>query len=172
MIQIEYLPIVLTSVGIMASILYYASVLRNADQTRRTQLYMNIKRQLDDPNWWLRLNNVQNLYEWNDYEDFQEKYGPQNNPKAWSEVVSLMSFLNGIGVLVALDRIDIELLGMLLGNMPVDVWNKLESNLLEYRKVIGNPYAWGYFEYLKDEQKKRERRYRGKASYLNINTGT
>ena len=35
MIQIEYLPLVLTGIGIIASILYYTMVLRNANKTQQ-----------------------------------------------------------------------------------------------------------------------------------------
>ena len=42
MIQIEYLPIVLTGIGIIVSILYYAMVLRNQNTTRQAQLLMQI----------------------------------------------------------------------------------------------------------------------------------
>jgi len=38
MFQIEYLPIVLTGIGIIVSILYYTSVLRNANKTQQMQL--------------------------------------------------------------------------------------------------------------------------------------
>jgi hypothetical protein len=38
MVQIEYLPIVLTGIGIIVSILYYTSVLRNANKTQQQQL--------------------------------------------------------------------------------------------------------------------------------------
>ena len=36
--MIEYLPLVLTGIGITVSILYYTSVLRNANKTQQMQL--------------------------------------------------------------------------------------------------------------------------------------
>jgi hypothetical protein len=41
--MIDYLPLILTGIGIIASILYYASVLRNANTTRQAQLYMGAR---------------------------------------------------------------------------------------------------------------------------------
>jgi hypothetical protein len=38
MASLDYLPLVLTGIGIIASILYYASILRNANKTRELQL--------------------------------------------------------------------------------------------------------------------------------------
>jgi hypothetical protein len=36
--MIEYLPLILTGIGIIASILYYSSVLRNANETQKQAL--------------------------------------------------------------------------------------------------------------------------------------
>ena len=47
--MIEYLPLVLTGIGIMASIIYYANVLRNANKTRETQLFYGIINQMNQP---------------------------------------------------------------------------------------------------------------------------
>ena len=79
------ISIIFAGLSIAASIVYYASVLRNADQTRRTQLYMDVKRQLDDPDFWLRFNNLMMVYEWKDNEEFQEKYGPLNS--SWKHMI-------------------------------------------------------------------------------------
>ena len=163
--MIESIPYVLTGIGIIASILYYTSVLRNSDLTRRTQLLLNVKQQMDTPEFWYRHNKVMRTYEWENNDDFNEKYGQETNPEALSEIMSVAAFFNGIGVLVATDRVDIELLGMHLGNMPVVAWNKLESIINEYRKT--GPLAYCYFEYLKDVRLESEYRVRGNASYLN-----
>ena len=163
--MIEYLPLVLTGIGIIASILYYASVLRNADNTRRTQLLMDVKKQLDDPKFWLTLHKIES-YKWNNYEEYEEKYGRINNPQAAAEIDALLAFYNSIGVLVATDRIDVDLLGMHLGPMPVRFWNQFKDVILERRRLNDYPYMYVYFEYLKDEHLKRVTRPRGKASYL------
>jgi len=42
----EFLAIILTGLGLTASITYYAMVLRNANKTRQTQLFMNLFTQL------------------------------------------------------------------------------------------------------------------------------
>jgi hypothetical protein len=166
MFEIESLPIVLTGIGIIVSILYYTSVLRSADRTRKTQLLMDVKRQLDDPDFWRIYRNVVEEYEWSDYDDFEEKYGFKNNPDASSEITSLLAFFNGIGVLVATDRIDVDFLGMHLGYLPMEFWSKMEPIILEERKRRSWPYMYVYLEFLKDAHLKRVTRPRGKASYL------
>ena len=63
MVQIENLPIVLTGLGLTASVLYYTMVLRNANKTRelqlraqeqaedtrQTQFFMNVYNRFQDP---------------------------------------------------------------------------------------------------------------------------
>ena len=163
--MIEFLPLVLTGLGLTASIVYYSTVLRNSDTTRRTQLLLNIKQQMNTQEFWFRFNKVMMTYQWKDYQEFSEKYSQQVNPEAFSEILSIAAFFNGIGVLVATGVVDIDLLCMHLGNMPVRAWVKMEPIITEYRKEV--PLAYSYFEYLKEVREKSEYRVKGKASYLN-----
>ena len=39
--MIEYLPLVLTGLGIMASIFYYSMTLRNQNKTRKSEILWN-----------------------------------------------------------------------------------------------------------------------------------
>ena len=40
--MIEYLPLVLTGIGIIVAIIYYTLTLRNTNKTRQAQLFMNL----------------------------------------------------------------------------------------------------------------------------------
>jgi len=164
--MIEYLPLVLTGIGLTASIVYYTNVLRISNQTRRTQLFMEIKKTFNDPAFLEKYNRVMYTYHWEDYDDYLENYGPEKHPKKNAEIMSLNNFFHGLGVLVAMGRIDIDLLGMHLGYRTVEVWDKLKSIVLERREREGLQYLGIYFEFLKDEQLKRKTYPRGKASYL------
>ena len=127
---------------------------------------MDLKKQLDDPAFLETYFKVMNTYQWNNYADYMENYGPSKHPDKAAEIQSLINFFHGIGVLLALDRIDIDLVGMQVGNRVVHIWNKMESVIAERRKLENMPYLWVYLEFMKDEQLKRESYPRGKASYL------
>ena len=170
--MIEYLPFVLTGIGIIVAIIYYTLTLRNTNktqqlqlETRQAQLFMQIYNRLTYTDFTEKWNEVLN-YEWTDHDDFINKYGQKNNPKKNAEIMSLNNFFHGLGVLVAMGRIDIDLLGMHLGYRTVEVWDKLKSIILERREREGRPYLGIYFEFLKDEQLKRKTYPRGKASDL------
>ena len=70
--MIEYLPLVLTGFGIIASILYYSNVLRNADQTRKTQMFMQLHQSKYQQNGLESIFRLMNL-EWEDYDDYMKK---------------------------------------------------------------------------------------------------
>ena len=70
--MIKYLPLVLTGFGIIASILYYSNVLRNADQTRKTQMFMQLHQSKYQQNGLESIFRLMNL-EWEDYDDYMKK---------------------------------------------------------------------------------------------------
>ena len=64
-LEVEFLAIVLTGLGLTVSILYYTSVLQNAIKTRE-----------------LQIEGIELLkMTWTDYDDFENKYGSDNNPE-------------------------------------------------------------------------------------------
>ena len=146
--MIEYLPLVLTGIGIIASILYYTSVLSNQNKTRKAQLYLNL---------WSRWNTrefANDRYasyrmEWTNWEDFTDKYNPWND---WEAMASWNSFgrsINGIAELLKKGLIDIEFLD---GEMRQDIsvfWLKFGRLELENWER-GNP-AWpSHFPLIKE----------------------
>jgi hypothetical protein len=82
--MIEYLPLVLTGLGLTASIVYYANIIQNQNKARqRDQIFQRIQTQ--DLTWldaW-----VETIFHMNadSFEEHEEKYGPRTNPKAWAK---------------------------------------------------------------------------------------
>ena len=89
--MIEYLPIVLTGIGLSASILYYTIILRNANktqqmqlETRQVQLFMTISDTKLSPEFQKLIYRVTFIDEWNDLDDYFREYGPKNNLDGYS----------------------------------------------------------------------------------------
>ena len=90
MVSLEVVALVLTGLGLTASIVYYANVLSNANktqqlqlETRQAQLYQQMTRDYatkEKLNDYIEMMN----WQWDDYQDFEEKYGSDNNPEAFS----------------------------------------------------------------------------------------
>ena len=156
MIQIEYLPIVLTGIGIIVSILYYTSVLRNQNETRQAQLFMEIYRDFKNQE-------IQKAYfdilkwEWDDYDDFNKKYLDWNE---FQKVSKLIGIYEGLGVLVYRNLIDIRMIEELMRSYIINFWEKLAPIIEGQRETY--PLVAEWTEYLYNEILKIE----SKPAYL------
>ena len=144
MIQIEYLPIVLTGIGIMASILYYTNVLRNANKTQQTQLetrqaqlFMSLYETYRTPEFrqqWLEFMNL----EWTDWDDFKERYRlytGETSPEL-SKWQSIMSFYDGIGLLVKKGLMDISFVDEMWYRNVKWGWEKNQPIVDRFRRSV------------------------------------
>ncbi|MBN1683213.1 hypothetical protein JW865_06650 [Candidatus Bathyarchaeota archaeon] len=148
MIQIEYLPIILTGIGIIVSVLYYAMVLRNSNITRQAQLFSQIYLVFhqDYPKYSVILLD----WDYENYKDFMEKYGRQV-PERYGDWLKLCSFLEGLGVLVKRGLTNKHLVGDFMSGYVVKFWIKFEPLVLEIRQVLDWPSAYEHIEYLYKE---------------------
>jgi hypothetical protein len=80
MVSLEVAAILLSGIGISASIVYYSNVLRNTNKQRMTQLAMSLSNILSSPE--TTGNTIKILsYKWDDFEDFRRKYDSTVNPE-------------------------------------------------------------------------------------------
>ena len=155
MIQIEYLPIVLTGVGIIASVLYYAMVLRNANKTRQAQLFMSIFNTFSSKQYQRDREQMLIVWEFEGYEDFFSKYGVEVNPEDHAIWDMFCSHFEGIAVLVKRGLIDPRLVYDLMYGSIIMFWEKFEPVLLGMREM-GSPKTWEDLEALYHEMKRLE----------------
>jgi len=148
MIQIEYLPIVLTGVGIIASILYYASVLRNQSKTRQAQLLMQLYAHMREDKFNTQYTEL-SKYEWKDFDDYIAQVREDYDFRALMNYVC--SFFEGVGVLVYRNLIDPRLVDDLMSSYIFITWEKVGPYVKEIRVRYNRPELWEYFEYLYEE---------------------
>jgi hypothetical protein len=155
--MIEYLPLVLTGIGIIVSILYYASVLRNANKTRemqlvnsQTQLFMQIFDKLTAPEQRQTYMEILDGWNWNDYSDFMSKYGPDDSPEQWLRFVTLMSQFERMGLLVRENLVNPNMILHWVGSYPIRLWDKYENIIDEYRIRCEPPPVGGQWEWFED----------------------
>ena len=124
MIQVEYLPIVLTGIGIIVSILYYTSVLRNANLQREKE-FLQQKISIVDAEFYNNWRKLQQggwstYTEWLDYRD--------ENPEIYGHFTYITMVLNGVGLLLRKNAMDPDLLfGVYTPNMIIWTWEILLS---------------------------------------------
>jgi hypothetical protein len=161
--MIEYLPLVLTGLGLTASILYYTMVLRNQNKTRQTQMLMELYAVYRDPEFAKSWGEMMDQ-EYIDFDDYWQKYGSDTNREAWNNWQSVARLFNGIGVLVKKGMIDVELVEELMGVIIIVSWSKMSPIVHGFREYVKDQVHTKYkdtykslagFEYLNFELEKR-----------------
>jgi hypothetical protein len=119
-------------------------------ETRQAQLFMQLYQDLlteDNMRSYLELLNM----EWEDYDDFERKYGSDYNPDSFAKRNSFWFRLNGIGSLLKDGLIDPEKVFNLLGTWTIWQWKKWESIIIELRARYNQPEILTDFEHLANE---------------------
>jgi hypothetical protein len=174
MVSMEIFALVLTGVGIMASIIYYANILNNANktrelqlkaqelatETRQAQLFMQIYSTYHSEEFIKAIDGIMK-WEYIDYDDYISKYGSDVNPEAYMMYRKGFGYLEGIGVLVRRGFIDVSLVDDLMSGAIVVFWEKLGPYIVERRKELNWPQIGEQIEYLYNQVKpiaERQRR--------------
>ena len=154
MVDYSTLSIVFTGLSISIAAFYYIMTLRNTQrnqqlqlETRQVQLFMSIYNGWDE-----KLSNA--LYEimsweWEDFDDFWEKYGWMHNREKYTAYVSpLTIYFEGLGVLIKEGHLDIRYVALLISGVTRMFWEKIGPFVLEAREKFGNPAYMSETEYL------------------------
>ena len=140
--MIDYLPLVLTGIGIIVAIVYYTLTLRNQIKQRQTQFFLQFYNRLTEKSFYDEFMKVRDQ-EWEDYEDYVAKYG--YGPTLFG------LYLEGVGLLVKRGEIDIELVDDLMSSLVISFWRSHGPVMLEMRKKRNLPQISEYTEYLYNE---------------------
>jgi hypothetical protein len=131
MIQVEYLPIVLTGLGIIVSIMYYTSVLRNANKTREAQLFMQVYDKWSDTDMQKAYEVVNNA-KFSTFEQYMERQAKDEDFR-WA-MGKIIGFYEGVGVLVREGLVDIRLVALLMTGTTLNFWGKIEPHIDRIRE--------------------------------------
>lgn len=140
MVTLDQVIYVLPLLGIMVSILYYAMVLRSSNRTRSAQLFMSLHGIMSDMEGMSTY--LETMYmDWDDYADFERKYGSDNNPKAYAQRLSIWNAFNNYGVLLKKGLIDPEMIYDAVGAIVIMSWEKWKPIVAEQRvRYMGSNY--------------------------------
>ena len=124
MASFEFLAVILTGLGLTASITYYASVLKNQNKTRQAQLFIQICNQtLNNPAFMKGYYNIMEN-EWNGFDEYLEFLGDSGSEN-WNDVFLVGGILESIGVLVEEDLIHISLIASLMARVVIEYGEKV-----------------------------------------------
>jgi hypothetical protein len=163
--MIESLALALSGFGLAASIVYYANILNNANktrelqlkaqeqalETRQAQMFLTIYNRMLDEKFSKNVNEVLMKWEWSDWDDFLEKYGPDTDIHDTFNLV--MMFYEGIGILINKGLIKASLIDDFLSAAIVIVWEKYGPIVYQLREYYGAPQTFEWVEYLYNQIK-------------------
>jgi hypothetical protein len=169
MVEITYQMVLSTlqTVGLLVGIAYYLFIMRNSQrnqeltlkaqqqalETRQAQLFMNIYNQsFANPQY---LKSWTKVYDtpWDSYEEFKALYHPDfredDDFQLAYDVVGC--FLEGVGVLVRENMLDVRWVALLMTGSTRRYWEKTQPIIGEFRRDYDNPRIWSETEYLYNE---------------------
>jgi hypothetical protein len=88
---------------------------------------------------------------------YARAYGPAINPDDYANYAILITFFEGLGVLVAKELIDISLVEDILSQSVIWYWDHIKPIAFEARRRLNDPTQYDHFEYLYHEMKHRQR---------------
>ena len=155
---------VITAVGVIAALINYVITSRRAEkndrlilETRQAQLYMQIYNRWNSNEMVHAYGQVRYAYQWSDLNDWKSKYSPDVDPESYAHYAILITFFEGLGVLVKKRLIDISLVEDLLSQRVVWCWEHIRSIAFDARKQLNDPTQYDHFEFLYHEMKHRQR---------------
>ncbi len=161
MVDAQTLSIVFAGLSIGIAAIYYTLTLRNTQraqqlqlETRQVQLFSQLFSMLNDVEYVRRWADFTYLWEYDDYDDWWIKYGPEGNLDAFAYFITNSIQKEGIGVMVKRGLLDVGLISELISGMIMKDWEKLEPIIREYRVRESYPHFQEYHEYLYNEIKK------------------
>ena len=163
------------TVGILVGIIYYLTIMRNAQktreltlqsqeltrkaqeqtlETRQTQIFMQIYQQLNSEESYKT--SMELLYlDIKDYDEFLQKYDSSVNPTHYAKRAYIWYNYNTIGELLCTGIIEVDLLIRLhLDTRVIVMWEKWEDIIRATRVRENIPDIWDGFEYLYQEMKR------------------
>jgi len=155
MIELSVIRDLVTIFGVIAGFSYYVLTVR-ANQKNQRQAEQN--RQLQTLNQMLRMGNEEGSkrliellnIKWDDYYDFEKKYGSDFNPDNYAKRTVSWNGYNYIGYAVKKGLIERDMVFDMFHITPL-CWVKFGDVIKEIRKRYNQPLALQYFEYLAEE---------------------
>lgn len=141
MASFEFLAIILTGLGLTASIVYYASILRNANknqklqlETRQAQLFIQICNQtLNNPAFMKGYYVIMDS-DWKDFNEYIEFLGEPGSEN-WNDIFLVGGILESIGVMVKEGLVNSSLVWSLMGRIVIEYYEKIGPMLLERSRL-------------------------------------
>jgi hypothetical protein len=138
------------ALGVCVAAFYYLMTLRETNKKRRVDFAINLNNFMNAEEAMLRFRELMNM-DYNDYADFEHKYGSDTNPDNFAKRQSAWWSFNTLGHLLRIGNIDAETVYSLNGETAIWVWEKTKDLIIEARKRYNGKDFMLDFEYLSQQ---------------------
>jgi hypothetical protein len=145
------------AIGVCIAAIFYVLNLRISQrnmkqtlETRKLQFVTSITNQLLSVEGRRRYFELLNM-EWKDYNDFEKKYGSDNNLDNAAKRLSVWNTYNTLGMLVREKLIEPEVIYKIDGGNPCFIWNKFKDIIPEWEERYGGGDTLSDFKFLSEE---------------------
>jgi len=114
-------------------------------ETRQMTNYLEFARESQTTDWLAAYHEITLYQQWNDYTEWNEKYGPISNPEAYLKFTKICEFFNTMGLLVKTGVINERIPYDQGADAIIGAWRKVEPLIIEMRK--NSPGLWNTFEF-------------------------
>ncbi|UCD44227.1 MAG: hypothetical protein JSV27_08805 [Candidatus Bathyarchaeota archaeon] len=157
MIELGVIRDLVTIFGVIAGFTYYVMVVRNSQRTQQMQLETRQAQLFSQ--FALNMNSADNLrnymevlnWEWEDYHDFEMKYGSDNDTQTRAMRLNMWTGYNHIGKLLREGLLDLDLVYTLMGDSAIWQWVKWRDVIEEQRRRYYTSDFMAEWEYLYSE---------------------
>jgi len=150
MVDITEISAMVAAAGVLVGVLFTYEQVRDLVNNRKTELVMSLYRDFSNKDFqgaWQKIMSS----EYKDYHDYVKKYG-------LNDVWQVVMFFEGVGTLLHLRLVNINLVQHLISGPIVSTWEKMKPVIEGHRQKMNQPQFCEWFEYLYNEMKKRGER--------------
>jgi hypothetical protein len=156
MIELSSIRDIVTIFGVIAGFTYYVMTVRHQNSSRKAQLFIEMYRDFKNPDVQRALNDIVFVWEWDNFQDYQEKYGRHSNYDEHEKYQRVYSVYEGLGVLIHRNLIDVKMIDEIMRSHVLMFWEKIGPIMRELRIHADNPWIAEWTEHLYHEVKKIE----------------
>ena len=155
MVGITEISAIVAAAGVLVGVVYYVLDMRNQNKVRQMDMIMRLYSYYCSEEY-SKASGRYMATEFKDFEDFQQKYGVVGEHPVTTALYIVLTFFEGVGVLLKRKLTNIELLHELFAVKMH--WKKIEPIIEDVRKHFEEPRLFESFEYLYNETEKYEKR--------------
>ena len=155
MVEITYQMVLSTlqTAGLLVGIFYYIMTLRNTRENQRITLTTTLLEPFMTVDGNRIIMDLINM-EWNDFDDFKNKYDSRVNPENYAKRAAVWKRLESLGLFYRRGLLDLETLRA-GGDLVIAImWRKFKPIIEEYRKSDFNKSSNQHWEYLAESLSK------------------